>query len=118
MADDGSTDGTYELLKDMQLSYSIHVLRGKGDWFYSGGMHVGMEYALQHLPHDFDYMLMMNDDVVFLENTIEQMISQSIQENGLVIVGTTCNEDGELSYGAIKYIKSIRNRVLDSPYKF
>ena len=46
------------------------------------------------------------------------MISQSIQENGLVIVGTTCNEDGELSYGAIKYIKSIRNRVLDSPYKF
>lgn len=65
MADDGSTDGTYELLKDMQLSYSIHVLRGKGDWFYSGGMHVGMEYALQHLPHDFDYMLMMNDDVVF-----------------------------------------------------
>ena len=65
VADDGSTDGTYEMLQNMQSDYSLYILRGNGSWFYSGGMNAGMNYALQNLPHNFDYMLMMNDDVEF-----------------------------------------------------
>lgn len=113
VADDGSTDGTYELLQDMQLAYSIHVLRGKGDWFYSGGMHAGMEYALQHLPHDFDYMLMMNDDVEFREDSIQNVIEQSRGQKNAVIVGAMCNDCDELSYGAVKYISGYRYRKLE-----
>ena len=44
-----------------------------------------MKYALQNLPHDFDYMLMMNDDVEFLDNSIQRMISQSISQ-GLSLI--------------------------------
>lgn len=113
VADDGSTDGTYELLQDMQLAYSIHVLRGKGDWFYSGGMHAGMEYALQDFPHDFDYMLMMNDDVTFFENSIQCMISQSIFQGNAVVVGAMCNDCDELSYGAVKYTSGYKYRILE-----
>lgn len=112
VADDGSKDGTYELLQDMQLAYSIHVLRGKGDWFYSGGMHAGMEYALQNLPHDFDYMLMMNDDVEFFDSSIQGMISQSILQKDAIVVGAMRNDCDELSYGAVKYISGYKYRKL------
>lgn len=113
VADDGSTDGTYELLQDMQLAYSIYVLRGKGDWFYSGGMYVAMKYALQNLPHDFEYLLMMNDDVEFFEESIQNMISQSISQGNSVVAGATCNDGGELSYGAVKYISGYKYRKMD-----
>lgn len=113
VADDGSTDGTYEMLQDLQSKVCIHIVRGKGDWFYSGGMHAGMKYALQNLPHDFDYMLMMNDDVEFLENSIHCMISQSISQGDAVVVGAMCNDRYELSYGAVKYISGYKYRKME-----
>lgn len=113
VADDGSTDGTYEMLQDMQSAYSIHVLRGNGDWFYSGGMNAGMDYALQNLPHDFDYLLMMNDDVEFFDKSIQSMISQSIQQKDAVIVGAMCNDGGTLSYGSVKYISGYKYRKME-----
>lgn len=112
IADDGSTDGTNEVLQDMQSIYSIHTLRGEGDWFYSGGMNEGMNYALQKLSHDFDYMLMMNDDVEFFENSIQCMISQSISRGDAVVVGAMCNDCYELSYGAIKYTSGYKYRKM------
>lgn len=113
VADDGSTDGTYEMLQDLQSKANIHIVRGTGDWFYSGGMHTGMEYALQNLPHDFDYLLMMNDDVTFFENSIQCMISQSISQSDAVVVGAMCNDCGELSYGAVKYTSGYKYRKMD-----
>lgn len=113
VADDGSRDGTVEALEQMKSSYPIYILRGKGDWFYSGGMHVGMEYALSNLPHDFDYMLMINDDVVFLSNSIQQMIDQSISQENAVIVGAMKDENGKMSYGAVKYIVGFKYRKMN-----
>lgn len=113
VADDGSTDGTYEMLQGLQPIVCIHVVRGNGDWFYSGGMNAGMTYALQYLPHDFDYMLMLNDDVEFFENSVQSMISQSISQGNAVVVGVMCNDHGELSYGAVKYISGYKYRKMD-----
>lgn len=113
IADDGSTDGTYELIQDMQLAYSVHVLRGKGEWFYSGGMYVGMKYALQNLPHNFDYMLMVNDDVEFFDGSIQDAITQSRGQENAVIVGAMCNDCDELSYGAVKYISGYKYRKME-----
>lgn len=112
VADDGSSDGTYEMLHDMQSDYFIYVLRGKGDWFYSGGMNAGMNYAQQKFNHDFDYLLMVNDDVEFFEKSIQRMISQSILQKNSVVVGAMCNDLGELSYGAIKYITGYKYRKM------
>lgn len=114
IADDGSTDGTYEMLKSLHGNFSINVLRGEGNWFYSGGMNAGMKYALQTLPHDFNYMLMMNDDVEFFENSIQSMISQSVLQNDAVVVGAMCNERYEMSYGAVKYISGYKYRKMDT----
>ena len=112
IADDGSTDGTYEMLQTMRSNYSIYVLRGKGNWFYSGGMNAGMNYALWKLPHDFEYLLMVNDDVEFFEKSIQSMIFQSVLQNNAIIVGAMCNDYGELSYGAVKYISGYKYRKM------
>lgn len=112
-ADDGSTDGTWEMLQAMQTAFDLHTLRGTGDWYYAGGMRAGMEYALKKLPHDYDYLLMMNDDVAFATHSIQDLIGQSREQNGAVIVGAMCNDSGILSYGAVKYLSGYRYRKMN-----
>lgn len=112
VADDGSIDGTYDTLLELKNTVEIYIIRGNGSWFYSGGMNAGMNYALQNLPHDFDYMLMMNDDVEFHDNCIQKMIQQSQEQNDAVIVGAMCDETSRLSYGAVKYISEYKYRKL------
>lgn len=112
VADDNSTDGTYERLEVLSDKYDIHLLRGTGSLFYSGGMRLGMEYALEELPKDYDYLLMMNDDVSFHIGCIEKLSEQSREQGNAVIAGATYDDNGKLSYGAIKYIKGIRYRKL------
>lgn len=113
VVDDASTDGTYEALIRMKDSYNIYMIQGNGNLFYSGGMNMGMNYALQNLPHDFDYLLMMNDDVEFFENSVQNLISQSREQKGAVIVGAMCDDSGKMSYGAVKYISGYRYRKLE-----
>lgn len=109
VADDGSTDGTVEMLMQMQNEYRIHIVKGDGTWFYSGGMHAGMEYAKEKLSKDFSYMLLINDDVEFLNQCILQMIDQSKEQRDAVIVGTMKDKNGMQSYGAmlIQFTKSL-----------
>lgn len=110
--DDGSCDGTRELLLSMKKIYDLYLLEGDGSLYYSGGMRKGMCYALQELSGDYDYLLMLNDDVVFFAGGVEGMIAQSKEQNGAVIAGAMCDSAGRLSYGAVKYIKGIKYRKL------
>lgn len=113
IADDGSKDGTDKMLKQMQDKYQIYIIKGSGSWFYSGGMHAAMEYAKEKLSKDFDYMLIINDDVKFLENCIHQMVEQSKTQNQAVIVGAMKDETGRQSYGAVKYISGYKYRKMN-----
>lgn len=104
IVDDNSKDGTVEKLEKLRKNYKIFIIKGSGNLYYSGGMRMGMEYAINNLEEPFDYFLMVNDDVEFFENCIEKMLSQ-VQTNRSVIVGATCDKKKRLTYGAIKYIK-------------
>lgn len=112
VADDGSTDGTVQVLERLKLKYNIHVLHGNGSLFYSGGMRLAMKYVKQEMSRAFDYILLMNDDVVFLNSSVERMILQSKEQNHAIIVGGMKNEDGSHSYGAVKYTRGIKYKIL------
>lgn len=112
IVDDNSTDGTTQQLKNMRAEFDLHVLNGNGSLYYSGGMRLAMQYAREQIKQPYDYLLMMNDDVEFLNGSIEKMIAQSIAQNKAIIVGAMKNESGSLSYGAVKYIKGIKYRTL------
>jgi GT2 family glycosyltransferase len=105
VVDDNSTDGTFELVNTLKNEFDIHIIKGSGQLFYSGGMRVGMNYALDNYNHhSFDYFLMLNDDVIFFESVIEKLTRQSENQGGAIIVGATCDDENSLSYGAIKYL--------------
>lgn len=69
IVDDGSTDGTSEAIAhDFP---KVHVIKGTGDLWFTGGTNVGVRKALEQ---DCDYILMINDDQVFDEDAIHHMI--------------------------------------------
>lgn len=110
--DDNSTDGTGEMLESLQREgYDIRLLKGDGSLFYSGGMRLGMEYVLED-NNTYEYLLMLNDDVAFNENSIEKMATQSIEQGNAVIVGAMCDGNQHMSYSAVKYTKGIHYRKL------
>lgn len=108
ITDDNSNDGTPDMLQRLkEEGYDIECIHGTGNMFYSGGMRVAMEWLLEKSATEFSYVLLMNDDVEFKQGAIEKLAAQSCKKKDAVIVGVTCDNDGQYSYGAIRYIKGI-----------
>lgn len=63
LIDDGSTDGTAELARE--LIPALTVLRGSGDWWWAGSLQQGIEWLGQREIAAEDVVLMINDDVTF-----------------------------------------------------
>ena len=110
--DAGSTDGTREMLEKMKSRYDIRILDGNG-LYYSEGMHLGMEHALDRELSGYDYILLVNDDVSFFGGCIEKMADQSQGQGNAVIAGAACSADGKTSYSAVKYEKGVRYRKIE-----
>lgn len=113
VVDDGSTDGTMEMLIEQKKELDIHILKGDGNLFYSGGMHRGMKYALDNNMCDYDYYLLVNDDVDFFTEAISKLILQSQEQDEAVVVGTTKDDEGHTSYGAIVFVKNVQHRIME-----
>lgn len=119
VVDDASTDGTAEAIKDMGLDAKIII--GTGNLFWCGGMRVGIENYLNSNPSDEDYCLLVNDDVRFYDRSIETMFKRLHDRRDTVIVGATCNDNGEFTYG-LKcrekwYKKNITKRIEPSEHE-
>ena len=71
IADDGSTDGTSEWLKENYPK--IHIQTGNGNLWWSGSINLAARYALEQL--NTDYVLLWNDDLVLKEDYFVQLES-------------------------------------------
>lgn len=109
VTDDNSSDGTAETLK--QLPYTIYILHGSGKLFWCGGMRKGIEYFFDIEHNQYDYVLLVNDDVEFGENTISRLISQNNYRDDTVMVGATCDRNGEITYGLQKQLHLFRENT-------
>lgn len=101
ITDDHSSDGTAEALGT--LPYQIVVLEGNGQLFWNGGMRKALQYALDSSDKTQYYML-VNDDVTFYPKAIEKMIERNICYPESVIVGSTQDKTGNISYGGVKLL--------------
>lgn len=96
LCDDGSTDGTYESVKEKYPT--IHVFKGTGNLFWNRGMLAAWQEACK--VKEYDAYIWLNDDVFLYENAISELIECSAMCKDISIVcGAFCSDSGEFSYG-------------------
>lgn len=96
ITDDGSTDGTSEMLR--QFFPKIHVVNGNGKLFWSRGMYTAWKEAVKD---DYDYYLWLNDDIeLYLDFFVELMECNQIEGGDCIVTGLIENfEKTEILYG-------------------
>lgn len=124
--DDNSSDGTRDLLLEYKADgIHIELLKGDGNSFWAGGMRLAIACAKKKKPTQ--YYLLVNDDVDFASGSIEKLLEEykanRAEKTGLALVGATCDENGDFTYGGVRYDKGIHyqevtpgdtNRICDS----
>lgn len=102
--DDGSTDGTYEML--MQYFPQLFVVRGNGNAYWCKSMHYLMNKATKK---KYDFYMMINDDVYFYADAVKNMFkSYDNADGGCGIVGafkSTHSQKG--TYGGRNHQKEL-----------
>ncbi len=86
ICDDASEDGTIEAVRSKFPE--THIISGKGDLWWTGGMNCCIQYILEHATDD-DYVLTINDDVVLPRHYISQKVQRS-KEYPHAIIGSVC----------------------------
>jgi GT2 family glycosyltransferase len=85
--DDGSTDGTAELIREVYPE--VTILRGDGNLWWAGAIRLGMEFAYQQ---GAEYLIWMNDDTLPSPGSLSLMVS-FCRQNPKSIVSSQCYSD-------------------------
>lgn len=102
--DDGSNDGTYEMLKNE--FQGLIVLKGDGTAYWCKSMYYLMNLAVKK---EYDFYLMVNDDVQFSDYALEIMLSSYMMARcSCGVVGATRSvKTGNVTYGGHSYDTTI-----------
>lgn len=85
MTDDGSTDGTPEVVK-LQFP-EVHIIHGDGNLYWNRGMYTAWQEAAKK---DYDFYLWLNDDTFAYSNLFTNLLDASeVKEHKSIIVGVT-----------------------------
>lgn len=84
IVDDGSTDGTYEKIKERYPE--VDILKGDGSLWWTGAMYIGVEHIMKYAEVE-DFILSLNNDTVFDPDFVELLVKKSL-EFGRAITGS------------------------------
>lgn len=108
LVDDGSTDGTGEMVKKEFASitqhsplFALRLIRGTGDLFWCKGMHLAWRTALEN--DNYDGYLWLNDDVELNEGALADVLKDAEEVGGgAAIVGAFLDGRGKMTYGVME----------------
>jgi GT2 family glycosyltransferase len=87
LVDDGSTDGTSQMVEANIASVSI--IKGNGDLWWAGALQQGYDWIKQNHVSPSDLVLIMNDDTVFESDFLERGAS-IVPRQGKTLVLAQC----------------------------
>jgi len=79
VCDSGSTDGTQEAVSQYPDTFVLNA--GPEKW-WSGSVNVGIKRAIEH---NFDYVLILNDDLSLPKNLISKLVELALQQPEAII---------------------------------
>lgn len=100
LVDDKSPDNTGTVIKEKFPE--VNIIEGTGDLFWTRGMHLAWQSALE--KKEYDFLLWLNDDIKLFPDSVNNIIETSFEiNNQSIIVGSTCSENNKsFTYGGIK----------------
>jgi GT2 family glycosyltransferase len=94
VCDDGSTDGTGQMLREKFPS--VHVTQGNGKLYWGGGMRAAWKKA--NSIGDFDFYLWLNDDTFLYPNALLRLFQEYETIGKSAILVGACAQPGTTTY--------------------
>lgn len=99
ICDDASSDGTAEEV--LKRYPNVIIMKGTGDCFWTRGMYLAMQQATKK---EYDFYLMVNDDVEFFQNMWNIMKGTLSSRRNVGITGATQSAiSGKLTYSGAQF---------------
>ena len=92
VVDDGSTDGTGEMI-EKEFS-DVILLKGDGNLWWTGATNIGVEYVLSRAEQD-DYILTLNDDTVVRSDYLKTLLDSALNHPDSLIGSISVSNENE-----------------------
>ncbi len=99
VVDDGSSDGTGPMIAN-EFS-DVIVLKGDGNFFWTKAVNAGVHHALSLAAED-DYILTMNNDVIFSPDYLKALVSCAVGFPGSLIGSVAVDHCGMIVDGGVR----------------
>ncbi|MBT4364633.1 MAG: glycosyltransferase [Desulfobacterales bacterium] len=118
LIDDGSTDGTEEMVRDK--IENLIVLKGNGKWWWAGSLQKGLDWLQQNRVPKEAIILFINDDVTFNKFFLENALNIIYKKGaGSLLLAQTIDEKAgcPVESGVEANLHNMKFKIASTPEK-